>query len=260
MRVHLITALTGFLMASIPLTAADPPKDFQVITVRVDNSSTGRTFVDQEHDLFMPGPVRPGMGGEMEGHRLTLFTGYLKARGTASVQYPPLRAGDIIPMFGRLYRTGTPEYRSVVFTYLKPDEYPPGVTVAEKSFVVPITRAAVVDNHSNLEGNQLYAWQIDPPAGGKGAASATFEIWPPDGQLGEKDRILTATVKVGDILMLPIKSPLGKEAGHKVLAVIPPDPKTRVIGWVEFEPKALFKEDELAKDGGRLVRPVILVK
>jgi hypothetical protein len=44
-----------------------------------------------------------------------------------------------------------------------------------------------------------------------------------------------------------------------VVNVVPKDPKTRVIGWAEFDPRALMTEDEAnaaaAKSKGKVVIP-----
>lgn len=269
MRILHAIAVSGVILAAIlpaPLPAAEPPDRFKSIRVQVNDSGNGRTFLTDEHILFMPGPVQPGKDGVVEGHRLKLFPKeYLKAAlgYGCYVIYPPLRAGDVVPLFGRLYAAGTPTQEAMVFTRLLPPvEAPKGVAVAERSFVAPATRPGVADDYSLLWDNRLYPRTFGPKPGAAGAATATLEVWPPDKALAEDDvRVLGVTLEAGDILVLTTSPKMqggaivGKEVGMKVLAVVPPDPKTRVIGWVEFAPQALFTEKEFAKDGGRVVRP-----
>jgi hypothetical protein len=59
---------------------------------------------------------------------------------------------------------------------------------------------------------------------------------------------LSAKVKAGDILLL-------RDKGHLVRAIVPPDEKSRVIGWVELSPEPI-PEADLIRDKKVIVRPM----
>lgn len=62
-----------------------------------------------------------------------------------------------------------------------------------------------------------------------------------------KDVLHQATVKTGDILLL-------RDKGHVVRAIVPPNPETRVVGWIELAPEPLAEAD-LVRDKKKFVRP-----
>ena len=189
--------------------------------------------------------------------------GYMKCAEKFIV--PPMSKGDVFPYEGKLYAMDADSGETFYLKELFLREYPEGVVPVDKfSFIVP-------HEYGHGEGCQFTNRSDD-----RGDIPAMFrgKVWGllqttrlATEILGEKTReaaylrykggdgkelvIQTATVRAGDILVMP--PPV--DAGLIVLNVVPKDKKSKTIGWVELSPKyiPLDEIDKKAKAEKRTV-------
>ena len=171
-----------------------------------------------------------------------------EAKRIAEVQYPPLKEGDVIPAFGRLYRVSPvvpgwwDRVHTVKFEWVGEKFADGAVNLSPDSFPVPL--ASAKNDWMNVCGHYIRVDKIDATGCKAGEARGTLTL-----DFTEPIKMQLAQVKAGDVLMLGDK-------GHKVIAVVPADAKTGVIGWVEFDPEPIDEADIKAQGlGARVVRP-----
>jgi hypothetical protein len=165
------------------------------------------------------------------------------------IRYPDLAEGDVAAFFGGIYRVDSLAGRDTNDPWMRikrlpKDKLPPGLSLAWDSIAVPPCKdeRGLVNLHDAL----VRVTALDPPAnkGDKPTAkiSVSYRV------KGMQDFVVAdATVKQGDVVLL-------YTAGHKVRAVVPPDAKAKVIGWLELDPDPVLEAD-LIKNEVAFVRP-----
>lgn len=171
----------------------------------------------------------------------------------SSVFYPPLRAGDLIPglrsqvcQVDDLVVPGRGEPSTFSFHTVR--NPPDGTALQPGGWAVPV-KASEADFgtlRATREGHyRVWVDAVAAPKDGPKTADLTVSY-------GTADTPKGATVRTGDVLFYT-------GFGYRVVNVVPKDPKTRVIGWVEFDPKAFPTEEEAksaaVKSGGKVVVP-----
>ncbi|MFO0803271.1 MAG: hypothetical protein U0791_09140 [Gemmataceae bacterium] len=171
---------------------------------------------------------------------------HLKRGATGGILYPPLRSGEIVPIFNYLFKVEVEPDPNGYFAakWIHPDKFPPGVKLDLDSVAVPLARTE--PGHAGFHGRSVRVREIEMR---DKKLEATVSLEESSGPLIEKFAVLRA----GDVL------DLGRGLGKQVRRIVPPDKKTRIIGWVEFEPDTLG-EEEMKKFTGRIVRPVKIDK
>ena len=148
-----------------------------------------------------------------------------------SIRYPELRQSNIVPVFGRLYKVDivvlkrTDRKHVINFTWIGHNLGNLDHALSEYSFQVPLNSG--VGCITTVRGHSLRLTQIESLKDKPGEFVASFK----NDQRYEAKHAPTR-VRVDDLLMI-------RERGHRVLAVVPRDGKTGVIGWVEFDPEPL---------------------
>jgi hypothetical protein len=202
--------------------------------------------------------IEPAADGtpEVRGLYLTPNYAHLDADVRPSTAfYPRLREGDLIPGYngqvcavGRLEvpKRGDPS----TFSFRTAPKPPPGTALQPDGYGVPLKGAdgdpALGTLRLTKQGHySVWVDAVAAPADGPRTADLRLQY-----EFGEAPK--AATVRAGDVLFYT-------GVGYRVVNVVPKDPKTRVIGWVEFDPKALPTGDEAKaaaeKAGGKVVVP-----
>jgi len=158
---------------------------------------------------------------------------------------PPLRKGDIVPIYGYFYRVKELFDRdaakaprsgdSVHLEWVKDEELPKGLRVEVSSYIVPLHRDRNGQTYVNdrfVLVDALHGPKDDKPASASVRLDSPLEVR----ELKQQDR---ATVQEKDVLLIADKA-------YRVLRIVPRDPKTRVIGWIELEFRPV-PADELKK-------------
>ncbi len=165
------------------------------------------------------------------------------------IQYPHLREGDVIPVYGWFYRVGSiGDGVWVDFHWVKDQDIPMESRVQRTSLIVPYQRSWADCYMRSTDTTFLTAWKIfDRP---NQERSATLFIRQKIGDMLWS--MESAEVRKGDVLVL------GDER-VRVLNIVPrDDEKTRVIGWVELDTTRVSDAD-FAK-AKSIVRPKTLNK
>jgi hypothetical protein len=180
-----------------------------------------------------------------------------------SVSLPNLRVGDLVPVYGRMYRvdrieqaddpagpkgpqqgrTGRGDWMTMALA--AKDSLPPGLTFQDGSLAIPLDHDGVGRAGFGLPKTNAHVLAKSAPAKADDArgpvAEITVEIRPNQSADSESrftgkplPKMRTATVKVqrGDVLAVG-------EYGYKVRNVVPRDPEKHVIGWVELDPETV---------------------
>jgi hypothetical protein len=187
-----------------------------------------------------------GVGKDKNGEAIVVGLGtsatHLKRGATGGIVYPPIRDGELVPLFNYLFKVEVGPDPNGYFAaeWIHPDKFPPGVKLDLDTVAVPLARTE--PGYAGFHGRSVRVREIEMR---NKKLEATVSLEESMGSPDAKFAILQA----GDIL------DLGRELGKKVRRIVPPDKKTRVIGWVEFEPDTLGKE-EMEKQLNRVIRPV----
>jgi hypothetical protein len=227
-----------------------------VVSVTSDrNARNGYIYTHRElSEVARAGDGTPEAHGFLvHADRLPLKYGIEAGNFGPRMYYPPLRAGDIIPAYGRLNTVDQiqlPEQdQPATFSFTKLEKPPAGLSVLADGLAVPLSQAKpgfAVLRSTEKEGIfRMWVTDIVPP-NNKDKVSAKVDV-----ELGKTSISLPATIREGDVLMFGT-------IGHEVRSIVPRDTKSRVIGWVEFAPQALNADDAAAvcaKTGGKVVRP-----
>lgn len=172
----------------------------------------------------------------------TFINGNLHLKKYGTVAYPPLKNGQIVPMFGALYRVESAAFICEL-KLIESKDLPPGISFQYDSFFIPIRHPEFGGETREKGLNRLHCEKIVADKDQKQTPVAELRI-----DISEPTRSAgNAQVREGDILVLG-------EFGHRVRKVVPADTKTKVIGWVEFDTKGI-PVDELKKSKDRIVRP-----
>lgn len=162
-----------------------------------------------------------------------------------SYEIDGLRRGDIVPAMGELYRVdsiGPGRDPSMTWRLLDREKWPEKVATNSAGIAV-FLKSETLDCSTSvpgLEGRPLSLVRIEGDMEKKESLRGTLHLrrFARGGY-----RTTEATVKVGDYLLVDGK-------GHEVLSVVPANPKTRVVGWVELHfagiPEADLKPDKKA--------------
>ena len=191
-----------------------------------------------EYRAFFGGPVRHAADGRWEHANLrTLHAVFLPSRQVGmnlDVWHPPLRSGDLVPVFGRLYRFSgmdqpadhTVRGKVVTLDAVPDDKVPAGAALTRGSLAFPLSQGT-----GGVAEFQLRHWyRIRVVAIEPGDCPAARL------RVGSETDFTVATVRAGDALFLG-------EVGNVVRKVVPKDAKTGVIGWVELAPTVLTEAD-----------------
>jgi hypothetical protein len=143
----------------------------------------------------------------------------------AEASYPGLRAGDVLPLLGRLFRVagvapeaGPNRPGTIAVRPLALADVPAGLSFRKDSLALPGPAAALKPGTLTIGTHALLVWEIGPVKDRGVVAVLTGGLEP------QYPRV---ALRVGDYLRLG-------GVGHEVLAIVPRDPKTRAVGWVEL--------------------------
>lgn len=232
------------LLAFSTLAIADPPqsrdpKKPPLAGLKTFRMSANSGPPSRQYSCVPPDYYEEGKDGIAVATSLYMSLDYLKRGAGTGITFPPIRDGDLVPLFGALYKTAVQPgpQGSLTAQWIHPDDYPSGVKLDTDSVAVPLARGNVGHGSFNGQGVRIHEIQLRDKQ-----LEATVGVY--------KEETF-GTVRVGDVFIYSSKYNLGKQ----VRRIVPPDKMTRIIGWVEFEPDTL-KGDELKKHGGRIVRPI----
>ena len=155
------------------------------------------------------------------------------------VRYPDLAVGDAAPFFGAFYRvirvSGDKTNPRMQVKRVPKEKLPPHAKLGIATFAAPL--ASYGRGSAHLHDADVRVEAIDAPA--KKGEKPTAKISVSYLARGKGDVVDEVTVKPGDLVLL-------HKAGHKVLAVAPPDAKSKLIGWVEFDADPLLEADMIS--------------
>lgn len=236
----------ALILSSAPPVRADERKDFldlKKIRFTARDTRPVGGFYDCRSSTFF----EVGKDGIAFTNGLTMATGYLKKGGGPVVHFPSIRDGDFFPLFGALYKaTVTPDPDgSLVAEWIHPDDFPAGVKLDTDSIAIPLGRTQVSYGTFNTRLVRVRAIEERD----KKLEATLDEVY--DEETFGTVNAAGGTVRVGDVYIYSTQF----NFGVKVRRIVPPNAKTRIIGWVEFEPETLG-EAELKKFNGKIVRPV----
>jgi hypothetical protein len=143
------------------------------------------------------------------------------------VKYAGLRPGDIVPLLtpfhNTIYRLSHYDGPKMVFERVPEKELPKGVSVNRLAYVLPLRATGRIQERTTIL-KRIAAGQDGIPV-----ATIRIEDFIPTNKPGiniadDKD----VFVRAGDFLTV-------HDFRYRVLAIIPPDEKQRVVGWVELQ-------------------------
>jgi hypothetical protein len=175
--------------------------------------------------------------------------------GDIGLTYPNIGMGDVVPAFGWVYRvsqvgpSGPAAERNtwIKLKKLPKSAWPAGARLRQDSFAVPLSGDGE-RGRANLHDASLTVESISTPRGGKPEAKVYVKHSVPGYQFPR----MYATVREGDVLLI-------HTAGHRVRSVVPPDPKSKLVGWLELSPDPILEAD-LVRDKVPFVRPKLVKK
>lgn len=147
--------------------------------------------------------------------------------------YPALEEGDLVPMFGFLYRVRSIRPGSagqwdgsIALDWVAENDLPSDIRVRKDSHIVPLHdgRRGQGAWHGR-EGDDIIVVQAIHADGDGSAITATVKIL--EHKSDEKPPI---SVRRGDFVTVRGK-------GYQIREITPPDKKDNAIGWVEVDPK-----------------------
>jgi hypothetical protein len=265
---RLIWVAAVLLLHGLPDQAsADPPDRLKTI------------IVNDSYDT--KGHVRPQLGGPLHPkvEKSISIRGNLAVGATFMgeryydypVGYSPLLKGDIVPVYGYLYRvtdvgavtdpiSGRKTY-GLLLDWIKGENVPPGIALRPDSVAVPLQRhkpggwVLLIGYMTRRNYVRVVLEAIEPVEGDTKAFMARVSQNEHPG-VDQGGNAPTAKVREGDILMVEGKSKegIGYADGYLVRRIVPPDETTGVIGWLELAPRPV-DEKELKKQADRVVRP-----
>ncbi|MCI0455677.1 MAG: hypothetical protein L0Z62_01690 [Gemmataceae bacterium] len=140
-----------------------------------------------------------------------------------SILFPTLRRGEIVPMFGALYRVELP---GNLLVRLKAEDVPKGIGVEKDSFVIPLRREEAGSGQITYRtakdqyiGKTVFVTSILPAEGKDGQPVAHIKI--------DDIRNKAQPIRRGDELKLG-------ETTWIVRSVVPRDSDRQLLGWVEL--------------------------
>lgn len=157
------------------------------------------------------------------------------------------QTGDLVGLLGGVFRADCFD-ADAVLERIPDDKLPKGAKVPKwDSLTVPLPGTTGFNKG-------IYVKVLDIDAKGEKGSTASLQIVLTLRDKPPKDwTTLTATVKQADILLL--RDNLRQcDNGHLVRAIVPPDRKTRVVGWIELSPEPI-PEADLIRDKKAFVRP-----
>ncbi|MSU77706.1 MAG: hypothetical protein EXS16_06385 [Gemmataceae bacterium] len=156
------------------------------------------------------------------------------------------QTGDVVGMLGGVFRAKF-DYWGAVLDRIPDKDLPKGAKLPEwDSLTVPLQGAGGFGLGRYVVSLKVLEIGVKPQTD----VTASLEITIGFNQkksATKKNIVLSAKVKAGDVLLLWDK-------GHQVRAIVPPDRKTRVVGWVELSPDPI-PEADLIRDKIAFVRP-----
>ena len=176
--------------------------------------------------------------------------------GDVFVIYPDIGLDDVVPAFGWVYRVSQvgPDGRDaeghtwIKMKKLPKSAWPAGARLDRDSFAVPLTGEGE-RGCANLHDASVTVQTITTPRGGKPEARVCVIHSVPGPKVYPR---MYATVREGDVLLI-------YTAGHRVRSVVPADPKTNLVGWLELSPDPILEAD-LVRNKVPFVRPVQVKK
>lgn len=131
-----------------------------------------------------------------------------------SIGFPALRQNEIVPLFGALYRVES-AFPPLKLLRLKAEDVPKGIAVEKDSVVIPMMRDAA--GFGKVGSTTVFVTSI--AAANEDGPIAKVKI--------NDIRKNAEEVRPGDVLQLD-------DSKWTVRAVVPPDAKQHVLGWVEL--------------------------
>jgi hypothetical protein len=165
-----------------------------------------------------------------------------KKYGIGFSTYCKMETGDVVAMLGGVFRAEC-QSSFAVFHRIADNELPKGAKLPGwDSITIPLSGGAGLMK-STVRPHSITGADSNEPK-----AELRLTLLP----LEPKKFPVTfsATVKPGDILLI-------RDKGHLVRAIVPPNPKARVVGWVELSPEP-FSEADLIRDKKAFVRPIMV--
>lgn len=259
----LIYAAAGCVAVALAAAANEPPKERRPqdeVPLKEWRRYIASTDIRPLIKTHQPGPfagvggIERAKDGALEAHSLFVYCpelGYRVPGRPAAASYPPVREGDLTPGFNSqvcevgplaMPNRGGP----VTFTFATVLKPPPGTALRRGGWAVPIKQGTAdlgyLESSKIDEKWRVWVNRVVVPAKGPPTADLSFDLW-------TWPRLAKATVRAGDVVRYD-------EFALRVVNVVPRNPKTRVIGWVEFDPKPLTPEKAkkaAAESGGKVV-------
>lgn len=208
---------------------AEPPEEINFNTERQTNEPRPfRGFVVWVGDGVKNDGVEPKGRFVARGEFLTDngdIRQYPKAKTDGYVvNFPNLKPGDIVPLFGAAYRLKGSSNNSLLFSRS------PAAQIPKEAIVTKDAYPFVFGYERELHGAVFQA-SYDKNKDGKERVTVKIHYIssPRTGRFTE-NKVGPQTVQVGDVVKL-------NEIQHRVVNIVAPDPKKKIIGWFEIEQK-----------------------
>jgi hypothetical protein len=271
---HVLAVIAALIFATGSF-AEEPDKSWQHLIIKsyLPQSPFGESRqIGTDYDARV-GVVEKDSDGQYVAYGVYMLQTYLQKKAKSlmfgEVNYPRLRKGDLVPVYNYVYEVtdvrdnGPGTYKQgshqVEMKRLGPDKVPAGLALGRESLLFPLGarsggRLWPFVGNTIVESYALKPTRIElpkgkaPDASGRPVAKLELEVLNSQAPPTSGVSLYTAAVEKGDALVI------GGRA-YKVRNVVPNDPKTRAIGWVELGPDPIPKAD-LVRDKVRVVEPV----
>lgn len=238
--------------------ASEPPEFLKKI---IDYGDLGRPKLGKGYGARL----NAGQREDVSGIYISIFPEYLgdkcpEYRGEGNAVSIDYFANEkkIIAAFGLLYRVTSAKENHCTIEWIPAKEAPNGLTARADSIFVPFRR--INYGGAAFGGAGVGFVGVGEAADEKKASMPAKLTVHVSSTLDKRGATWKATVKTGDVVLI-------NENGYKVRAVVPPDEKTRVYGWVELDAKPIpranlvrdrmpFVEPELERKAGPAVQHI----
>ena len=175
------------------------------------------------------------------------------------IQYNGIRHGTILPAFGRIYEvthiTVSKEYHHMVrIAVLAPENIPTGVTAGYPTHLATLGGIVSWGPEIKTDSCSLEFIASTPMKDKEEPVLSLRTRYTTDfkSATDKKTTVHDLKAKLGDTILVG-------DRGHKIVNVVPPSAKTKVIGWVELDPNGLTEKEMTEKKitpiKGNLVSP-----
>lgn len=143
-----------------------------------------------------------------------------------TVRYPELWPRKLVPLVGTLYETKSPAW----FIRVKQDAYPKRIAIDKESVCLPLNGEGKENGFTKLDCWTVYVRSIEQPENAEGTPVAEIELeWLVPGKVANHwdYRRKRFQIEVDEKLKIDQDEWL-------VRRIVPANPDTRIIGWVEM--------------------------